>query len=132
VDRGEVGPNGDARMEFGSADMVIPGPIVDNPVDAPESPVPLVPVDEKIEPPSAPVVVLPIRPLELEVPDSVLPLRDVGEFRLPDTDVGELMVDVRGGPLEVVLDNTPGVDTHGRGSIVWFVGFIVVGTPGVV
>ena len=130
-DRLEVGPSGDARMEFGSGDMVMPGPMVVTPVDAPESPVPLVPVDEKIEPPSALVVVLPIMPLEVE-PESVLPLRDVGVFRLPESDVGELMVDVRGGLVEVGLDNTPGVDTHGRGSIVWLVGFVVVGTAGFV
>jgi hypothetical protein len=131
-DKVDVGPIGDARMEFGSADMVMPGPMVVKPVDAPESPVPLVPVDEKIEPPSALVVVLPLMPLEFEEPESVLPPRDVGVLRLPESDVGELMVDVRGGLVEVGLDNTPGVDTHGRGSIVWLVGFIVVGPAGFV
>jgi hypothetical protein len=122
------------RAEVGLAVVVMVGdvdPIVVPPDIAPETPVPLVPVEGKIELPSVLVVVLPIAPLEfnVEVPDSVLPLRDV--FRLvPESDVGELMlvdgtVDVTGGLVEVVLDNTPGVVTQGRGSMVWFIGFVV-------
>jgi hypothetical protein len=118
------------------------GPVVVPPGAVPESP--LVPAEGSIEPPSAPVVVLPIVPLEfiVEVPENVPPLRDVDVFRLvPDSEVGELLlvegtVDVTGGLVEVGLDNTPGVETQGRGNIVWFIGFVVgtfvVGTLGFV
>ncbi|HMF62290.1 MAG TPA: hypothetical protein VK595_18060, partial [Vicinamibacterales bacterium] len=72
----------------------------DPPGDVPERPVPMVPAGGTIELPSA--------------------LDGVGELMLV-----EGMVDVAGGLVEVVLDNTPGVDTQGRGSIVWLIGFVV-------
>jgi hypothetical protein len=104
--------------------IVVPPGTVPESALVPESP--LVPVEGSIELPSAPVVVLPIVPLEfiVEVPENVLPLRDVAVFRLvPESEVGELMlvdgmVDVSGGLVDVVLDNTPGVDMQGRGNIV--------------
>jgi hypothetical protein len=117
VDRADVG----LEVVLGDVDpMVVPLG------DVPESP--LVPVEGTVEFPSVPV--LPVAPLELivEVPESVLPLREVDVGLVPDSDVGELMpvegTDVADGLVEVVLDNPPGVDTQGRGSIVWFIGFV--------